>query len=1100
MDGDNNNPKPGGNNNDQGKSSMGSDFANESNLTPDQGQSSSGGPQTSERIKSGAKNAAVGSSETAQKVKKTVDDAKKVADPSMSSNKMAKEELQNAEGPGGKVDAAARVAAGKAAGKAAVAATGGAAAPLQGAIEKGTMVITRPENRKKVLLVLALPLIFIAFFIGILIYAASNPMKFVQEVLTDPKAREFAVQAAGLAGKAFLGSEETLKKYGYVEYKDGMVLAQNNTPAPPPGSIEEKITKIDFANTAFKTTKMPDCPYRFTYKKMVSNNKTTSVINKVYDRQGNEVNDKGFLYGYCLVQSMPLYNLMVRTQNSREINKFSNTKLNYADSLDSTNFKGKSPDEANKYVYTKTYDRITAKKDEAPVVDGFRDLSSDQKSINDYADQIRKALEENRDPNSIPFPIKNPESEESIAKTLCAFTVGYLNEDNLKKAIFSRLNTGQRSGIKWNTLSSTRELEKVSNEETTASFKQLDNWTASTAYSQNLYGELKGEDINPENVGNKAYGAKYSQALSLLLYSRKQCEDSKESVGNSILQAISFGFLGRDTDQAQSNVIKSYNGLREIIVLGSNGKFNSINDFGLEQLIIGLIRVSGGSAVSGLESGAQNFNNQSQGFRAISNQYMMRLGGKFLTEEEAKKLNLVTENTRIELERKNGIAYRLFGEGNIRSLANVIKYETPRTPNELKTKGQQYIATLSNPVKLIADTQNTIGYITTGTRNSAYAASNTGDMYMGLNTVGITDDMLNGRDVLAVTNEIQEIKSKGSEQQKKVLGYFDKCYKSNIPTENFFARGYKATNGELTNQVLKTEDGYPKYPSGGESEQDEKTDFNSLGFSSREELMACEIYLLPNRKETINDLNDAIQKKAFGINISDLANKYHIYLYTNGIVDLMVQLSSNEKDDSIYANSTGDSSPAGVNTGGIVGDIGLNSDSIPCPTGTEDVGVVEGVYTGSAKKEPGPLKVRLCRVSSIPGTAQDAQGNSNTNGAVFNSRVAGAFQALGEKAKADGIPIVSSSSFRAKQPCAAGFGCAPQGSSFHQLGVAIDIGVIYNSVGGSPKSASGCGDRQTSNTREWQWMRENAESFGIKQLNIEAWHWEATGRSNTCGK
>ena len=75
MDGDNNNPKPDGNNNDQGKSSMGSDFANESNLTPEQGQSSSEGPQTSERIKSGAKNAATAGSETAQKVKKTVDDA-----------------------------------------------------------------------------------------------------------------------------------------------------------------------------------------------------------------------------------------------------------------------------------------------------------------------------------------------------------------------------------------------------------------------------------------------------------------------------------------------------------------------------------------------------------------------------------------------------------------------------------------------------------------------------------------------------------------------------------------------------------------------------------------------------------------------------------------------------------------------------------------------------------------------------------------------------------------------------------------------------------------------------------------------------------------
>ena len=1098
MDGDNNNPKPDGNNNDQGNSSMASDFANESNLAPSQDGAK---PQMSERMKGGAKDAAVNSSETAQKVKGAVDDAKKVADPTVSSNKMAKEELENAEGIGGKADAAARVAAGKAASKAAVAATGGAAAPLQGAIEKGTMVITRPENRKKILLVLALPLILIAFLIGILIYAAANPMKFVQEVLSDPKAREFATQAAGMAGKAFLGSDEVLKKYGYVEYKEGTALAQNNTSAPPAGSIEEKITKIDFENAKFKTTQMPDCPYRFTYKKMVSNNKSTSVVDKVYDKQGREINDRGFLYGYCLVQSMPLYNLMVRTQNSREINKFSSTKLNYADSLESSNFKDKTPKEADGYAYTKTYDRVTAKKDEAPVVDGFADLTEEQKSINDYADRVRKALEENKDPNAVDFNIKNPDSDDTIASTLCAFTVGYLTEENLKKSIFSRLNTGQRSGIKWNTLSSTRELGKVSNEETAATFKQLDSWTASTAYSQNLYGTLNGEDINPENVGNRSYGAKYDQALSVLLFTRKKCEESKGSTGNSILQIVSFGLFGTDTDEAKSNVLRSYNALRGLIVLGSNGKFNSIDDFGIKELIIGLVRVSGGSAVSGLEGGAQNFNNQSQGFRSISNQYMMRLGGKFLTEEESKKLNLLSENTRIEVERKNGVAYRLFGKGNIRSLANVIRYETPRTPNEIKNKTSQYIATLSNPVKLIADAQNTIGYITTGTRNTALAATeNTGDLYMGLNTVGVTDEMLENKDILAITNEVQNIKSNGSEDQKRIIGYFDKCYKNNIPTENFFVRGYKVNNGRISQEVLKTEDGYPKFPSAGESEEDQKDDFSKLGFSSREELMACEIYLLPNRLETTRDLTDSVQNQAFGFNITDLANKYHIYLYTNGIVDLMVQLSSNEKDDSIYANSSSSDAPVGANTGGIVGDIGLNSDSVPCPANTTDVGVVEGIYSGSAKKEPGPLKVRLCRVSSIPGRAQDAQGNQNLDGAVFNSRVAGAFQALGEKAKADGVPIVSSSSFRAVQPCSAGPGCASQGSSFHQLGVAIDIGVIYDSVGGNYKSASGCGDRQTSNTAEWRWMRENAESFGIKQLNIEAWHWEATGRSNTCGK
>jgi hypothetical protein len=377
---------------------------------------------------------------------------------------------------------------------------------------------------------------------------------------------------------------------------------------------------------------------------------------------------------------------------------------------------------------------------------------------------------------------------------------------------------------------------------------------------------------------------------------------------------------------------------------------------------------------------------------------------------------------------------------------------------------------------------------------------------MKLNTVGIPESTLEGVDVIAVSNEIQKIQKDGTEQEKAVLSYFDKCSKSNIPTANYFIRGYDLNNdGSINkNAVLKIEEdelNLPIYPAAGEGNNGQ-ANFKELGFENRKELIACELYLLPNRQEATRDLGAEVQKGLFGIQITELARKYHIYLYANSIADLMVELSSTEKTDKIYANSSGGSASdsTGSSAGGIVGDIGLNSDNVPCPAGTTDVGVVEGVYTGSAKKESGPLKVRLCRVSSIPGTAQDAQGNSNSNGAVFNSRVAGAFQALGEKAKKDGIPIVSSSSFRAKQPCAAGFGCAAQGSSFHQLGVALDIGVIYQSVGGDPKQASSCADRQTSNTKEWQWMKDNAESFGIKQLNIEAWHWEATGRSNTCGR
>ncbi len=1108
MDGDNNNPKPNGNNNDQGNSSMASDFAKESNLAPNQGGAK---PQMSERMKGGVKNAAVNSSETAQKVKGAVDDAKRIADPTVSSNQMAKEEIQNAQGLGEKADAAVRVAAGKGASAAAGLASGGAtkAAPgLNNAIEKGGMVLARPENRKKTAIgVVALILLPLAAFFLILGVAAANPLKFVGEVLSDPKGREFAVQAAAMVPKALVSSEDSLKKYGYVEYKPGTALAQTTSqaPAPPPGSLEEKILKINLKNAKYQTQAIPNCPYKFTYKDLVGpGGKTTSVVDKVYNEKGEEVSGRGFVYGYCLVQTMPLFNMMVRTENAREINKYSNTVLNYADSNNSPNLKNKSKQEANEYVYDKTVDRITSRPDSTPKVDGYASLSQkpEDGGIEKYINDVRKAIDERKDPDAIEFPIKNTDDAETKAQTMCAFSDGYLTQENIKKAIGSRLNTGQRSGVKINTMSSTRELGFVSNAENEATFKQSDGWTSSTAYSQNLYGTLAGEQINPENLGNSAYGADYTDTISLLLGLKVNCDGLKSS--QSIFGKFKsfFGF-GQSEDEATQGVLNVYTNLQDLIIRDSNGKFTNRDSFGMEQLIIGVVRMGGGAAVSGVENSPQSFNNQSQGFRAISNQYIMRMGGRFLSKEESTKLNLVTENTRIEVEKRNGIGYRLFAKDNVRSIANIIQYEIPRTPNELKNKSKQYIATISNPVRLIADTQNTLGYIANGTRNVAFAAGEVGDSYMKLNTVGIPESALEGVDVVAVSNEIQKIQKDGTEQEKAVLSYFDKCSKSNIPTANYFIRGYDLNNdGSINkNAVLKIEEdelNLPIYPAAGEGNGGQ-ANFKELGFENRKELVACELYLLPNRQETTRDLGAEIQKGLFGIQITELARKYHIYLYANSIADLMVELSSTEKTDKIYANSTGGETEATEgSTNGIVGDIGLNSDSVPCPSGTTDKGVADSKYTGARKKESGVLKIRLCQIPDIPGNGADASGNIVSGGAIVNSRVAGAWAALAKAAKAEGVNLRSNSSFRLFDSCGGsgdGSACARPGQSPHQLGIAID----FQDMGLKAGSTTSCSNRaRLPNSPQWSWMFKNAEKWGIEQYSFEAWHWDLLGGGNRC--
>lgn len=183
----------------------------------------------------------------------------------------------------------------------------------------------------------------------------------------------------------------------------------------------------------------------------------------------------------------------------------------------------------------------------------------------------------------------------------------------------------------------------------------------------------------------------------------------------------------------------------------------------------------------------------------------------------------------------------------------------------------------------------------------------------------------------------------------------------------------------------------------------------------------------------------------------------------------------------------------------IVGDVGESSDSVPCAEGTKDLGVVESKYTGSAKKTDGPLKVRLCQVPVIDGYGDNTEGNNITGGAVVNSRVSGAILALGNDATKDNVHLTSSSSFRYADSCGGGgdgLTCAAPGSSWHQLGVAIDFGEID----GIDTSRQSCDVRMRADGNPyWEWLHDNAERYGFKQYSAEAWHWDVSPASNRCG-
>lgn len=184
-----------------------------------------------------------------------------------------------------------------------------------------------------------------------------------------------------------------------------------------------------------------------------------------------------------------------------------------------------------------------------------------------------------------------------------------------------------------------------------------------------------------------------------------------------------------------------------------------------------------------------------------------------------------------------------------------------------------------------------------------------------------------------------------------------------------------------------------------------------------------------------------------------------------------------------------------------VADLGKSSSSMHCAQGTKDLGVATSKYNGEFKKESGPMKIRLCQITDIPGQGNDKNGNSISGGAVVEARVSGAWRALAKKAKADGVNLTSSSSFRLADSCGGtgdGIRCAKPGGSAHQTGWAID----FNNMGGfSPTGDSrSCSGRMTYSSKEWKWMREHSEDFGIKQYSAESWHWDFIPSDNRCGK
>lgn len=171
---------------------------------------------------------------------------------------------------------------------------------------------------------------------------------------------------------------------------------------------------------------------------------------------------------------------------------------------------------------------------------------------------------------------------------------------------------------------------------------------------------------------------------------------------------------------------------------------------------------------------------------------------------------------------------------------------------------------------------------------------------------------------------------------------------------------------------------------------------------------------------------------------------------------------------------------------------------VPCAPGTTSLPVVEGFDNGT------PTRIHLCGLPDLKALANDEEASVRTSKyhvegadghAMVNARISRNALRLVEAARADGVTLTATSSFRRDDhqrdlyDCyvAGKAGCSPAaepGYSSHQMGLAIDFVM--------PSSSAGCTGGAAANDPSWKWLHEHAGEFAFRQLSGESWHWDTS--------
>lgn len=728
--------------------------------------------------------------------------------------------------------------------------------------------------------------------------------------------------------------------------------------------------------------------------------------------------DSNTTAGFCIQQKYPIFNLFFRQPTTREINKKSDLYLSYAAPKDSPQVQGSNA-EVDKYVYDKTLKRITSAEDKSvnlgeykplldnisaqyrintaeynakypneklPVPDAAKDnvVESFAKMYNTMAEGTSPydmQVQEFFNVPTMETPTHTDDVSSNVAGTglaeaICPFLYTFADigpgalfpetgAKNAKAAIESRLTGAQRGSTKNLTLADTRKADALSSSEANSTIQQVDNWASSVAYQLDVYNKQTGVQMNPEGTQTRAYNAKQQVFVDDGTNPNSPLHRLKGAcyvIGRRGLTIDIGSEAGKTVDpqrgvQANKDMVDAFQDLKKEIFAQSNGIFASPTEFGIEQVMTGFIRTGSVTAVSGLEPGPDNFNRQSMGYRQLTNDYNLAIGARFLTPLEAQELAIRTDNLERQQERENGIAYRLFNTNNIRSLASVFQQNTI-TPKTTMTAVVGNFKSLLDPLRSLADIQSNLVFFTTGFRNKAFAADQTGDAYFKVDTAGLTPEELSINPQENATI-IENIKKGTNTAQKEKFAHYDECFTQKIPSSQYFQISDNPIL-DASGKVTGYKRFFTYFPEKSVDLNTNKIPVTNDPNSEFNKFSDCQ-FLMQGAK----DLKDPNQL---------LAIRYRLYRYYNNQLDLMAKLSSEQSDTSIFANSGSGSSAGGTggtNPGGFI--LPTKKENFVISQCWKEDGKHPGIDLGYTKPDPEIYAV-------ADGTAVIANGSQDPGG------------------------------------------------------------------------------------------------------------------------